>query len=220
MGSILYRRYVIHKTLRKLYTQKASGNEDAYMKAIDTLEVKLYFPAYTRELLRLNYYVDVNQREKVLQHFEIIKKMKAKADNQIAMYSTLFAYFLDQKEIENAKECCQNLYRLLENRKEKKYIAMLNEVRQLDGIYLQHDTTWIAILEDVCRNVKDPESLSVLKYRLAKLYMMAQKPHMCKEALLEAISYTKNKQEQVKLNYLLHHLQELNEAYAQPKQVQ
>lgn len=209
IGSFAYRKYVIRKTLQRLYKERMRKDEASYLQALNGLDVRLYFPAFTRELLKLNYYIAEKKHEEVMKHYMAIQKLKASSKDQSAMYSTMLGYFIEQKDVKNAKECVDTLYALLGSKKDKTSIALLNEVRQLDGIYLQKDPTWIAILEEILTQMKDHEEISVLQYRLAKLYYDINEKGKSKTYLMQAYENTRNIQAKEKLQYLMHHIQEL-----------
>lgn len=208
-GSLLYRRFVINKTLRRLYQLRQQGEEASYMQALDALDVRLYFSSFTRELLRLGYYLAKYDTPWVNALYDRLCQSKTNAKNRIALYSRVFPYFLEQKEEERAKACAKKLYELLADRKETKYVLLYNEVRQLEGIYLKRDLSWIEVLEGIVPQIRDEESLSVLQFRLAKLYMMKQDVEKSRALLLEAMTHSKDEASRTRLHYLLHHMQEL-----------
>lgn len=208
-GSIFYRKWVIRKTLRKLYALRQQDDETSYMNALKAMDVTLYFPKFTRNLLILNYYVDKKEKEKAYLAYEEIKLVKTNRENRIAMNMKMYGFFLENKEQEQASICLEELLRLLKQSKAKNAKSLLREVEQLDAVYLQKNIEWIPILLDGVKQVKDPEYQSILLFRLAKLYYYAKDEENCKQAIIEACEHTRQEANKKRLQYVLHHLEDL-----------
>ena len=71
IGSLLYKRWATNKALKELYALKVKDKGE-YIKALDSYYVKFSFSEFNRNLMKLNYWIDERNDEKVKEVLEII----------------------------------------------------------------------------------------------------------------------------------------------------
>lgn len=205
----LYRRWITHRILRRLYALREQKDEHAYMQTLEGLDVRVYFSSFTRMMLRLGYYLANSDSVQVNALYDQSAVQTHSEKNQIAFYSRVLPYFLEHHEETRANACVEKLHALLAKRKESSYVRLHQEITQLEGIYLLHDLSWIDRVKKMLDQPLDEESRCILLFRLAKLYMLKQDEQTSRSLLREALSHTNDTRTQKRLQYLLCHIQEL-----------
>ena len=191
IGSLLYKRWATNKALKELYALKVKDKGE-YIKALDSYYVKFSFSEFNRNLMKLNYWIDERNDEKVKEVLEIISKIKLNENDRIALYSKLFGYYIDKKEYDKAKKMAENLLPLVENKKDEQSELLAGETRQIVEIYCNKNTDLIEDLEETLDTIDNDNVKSILAYRIARLYYVKNDFDNVKKYIELAIKYSSN----------------------------
>ena len=177
-GSVIYKKWVSEKALRKLYTFKMKQDTDSFLKLLDSPYCKFNFSKVSLLMMKLNYFIDLQDHDQVREIYAQFASLKMNADEKIALYSRMFGYALQFRDRALAETCREQLIR--------------GEVEQLDRIYIQKDTTLIQELTEALPECENDEIKSLIAFRLAKLYHYENQPEQVEIYLNQAMRYTNN----------------------------
>lgn len=191
IGSLLYKRWATNKALKELYALKVKDKGE-YIKALDSYYVKFTFSEFNLNLMKLNYWIDERNDEKVQEVLTTISKIKLNEKDRIALYSKLFGYYIDKKEYDKAKKMAENLLPLVENKKDEQSELLAGETRQIVEIYCNKNTDLIEDLEETLDTIDNNDVKSILAYRIARLYYVKKDFDNVKKYIELAIKYSNN----------------------------
>lgn len=191
-GSVIYKKWVSEKALRKLYTLKMKQDTDNFLKMIDSSYCKFNFSKVSLQMMKLNYFMDLQDHPQVQKIYDQMTSLKMNADEKIALYSRMFGYALQFRDRALAEVCRDQLMPLLSGKKGEKAELIRGEVEQLDRIYIQKDTSLIQELIEALPECENDEIKSLIAFRIAKLYHYLNEPQQVEIYLNRAMRYTNN----------------------------
>lgn len=200
---MFYQKWYTEKALKKLYSLKCEHCTEQFISMLDSKYIKFTFNEFTRQFMKLNYWIEINNDEevnKLLHHFQ---NLKMSDENKIALYSRLFGYYVVKKEREKSTHIKDKLLSLLESKKDYKSSLLLGEIIQVYSIYIEKDTSLIPLMAEALSKNEDNKTRTILCSRIAKLYHYMNNSEKVNEYLLKAIEYTDNKIEKEKLKKLM-----------------
>lgn len=104
-GSVIYKKWVSEKALRKLYALKMKQDTDNFLKMIDSPYCKFNFSKVSLQMMKLNYFMDLQDHPQVQKTYEQFASLKMNADEKIALYSRMFGYALQFRDRALAEVC-------------------------------------------------------------------------------------------------------------------
>lgn len=191
-GSVIYKKWVSEKALRKLYVFKMKQDTDNFLKMIDSPYCKFNFSKVSLQMMKLNYFMDLQDHPQVQKTYDQMTSLKMNADEKIALYSRMFGYALQFSNRALAEACRDQLTPLLSGKKGEKAELIRGEVEQLDRIYIQKDTSLIQELIEALPECENDEIKSLIAFRIAKLYHYLNEPQQVEIYLNRAMRYTNN----------------------------
>ena len=189
-GSVIYKKWVSEKALRKLYALKMKQDTDNFLKMIDSPYCKFNFSKVSLQMMKLNYFMDLQDHPQVQKTYDQMTSLKMNADEKIALYSRMFGYALQFSNRALAEACRDQLTPLLSGKKGEKAELIRGEVEQLDRIYIQKDTSLIQELIEALPECENDEIKSLIAFRIAKLYHYLNEPQQVEIYLNRAMRYT------------------------------
>lgn len=192
IASLFYQKWYKNKALNKLYELKREKNTKEFISLLDSNYLKFTFDEFTREFMKLNYWIEINNDEEVKKLLHRFQNIKMNDDNKVALYSRLFGYYVVKKENQKAIHLKNILIPLLEKKKDDKSQLLLGEINQVTSIYIDKDTSLLPLLVDTLNSIEDNKTKAILCIRIAKLYHYMNNSEKVNEYLLTAIEYTNN----------------------------
>ena len=203
VASVFYQNWYKSKALKKLYTLKCNHCTEQFMSLLDSKYIKFTFNEFTRQFMKLNYWIEIDNDEEVKKLLHHFQNLKMSDDNKVALYSRLFGYYVVKKENEKATHIKDKLLPLLESKKDDKSRLLLGEINQVSSIYIEKDTSLLPLMTNTLNNIEDNKTRTILCSRIAKLYQYMNNSEKVNEYLLKAIEYTDNKIEKESLKKLM-----------------
>lgn len=132
-ASVIYKRWAETYALRELYAlrseamRQAAGAadrqgaaefaeaDDCFIRALESGFMRLQFGVFTRTFMKLNYFVDRDNEQKVRDLVPVFGTMKLKPDEEIALYYKLYEYGLKKGWREDVENYSRHLEMLLKN---------------------------------------------------------------------------------------------------------
>ena len=165
---------------------------DNFLKMIDSPYCKFNFSKVSLQMMKLNYFMDLQDHPQVQKTYDQMTSLKMNADEKIALYSRMFGYALQFRDRALAEVCRDQLTPLLNGKKGGKAELIRGEVEQLDRIYIQKDTSLIQELIEALPECENDEIKSLIAFRIAKLYHYLNEPQQVEIYLNRAMRYTNN----------------------------
>lgn len=191
IASVVYKRWAVSYTLKKLYRLRQAKDSGPFIEAVDSDLVRFHFSPFTRAFMKLNYWIGRENHGEAQALIPVLESMKCSAREQTALYSKLFGYCLEQRQYDAAREYQKKLEQLLKGRTDRRSAQIRQEVSQLERIYLKRDVSAIPELEAALEEAAG-ETQAVLCYRLAKLYYAKGEEDRAADYLQRACSCTSN----------------------------
>lgn len=138
-ASVLYKRWALHDGLRRLYRLKASGQEEEFLQALDSGYIRFHFSPFTRDLMRIRYWIEKDREEQVFALASRMEEEKASDQDWIALYAELFGYCLTKGREPEAQTYKGKLDRLLKDRNDPRSTGLRQELRLMEQAYLKKD---------------------------------------------------------------------------------
>lgn len=166
-ASFLYKRYVTKKYLFLLMNYKQRREEDKYMRLLSSLPMRAYFSSATLQVLKIKYFIDSNQYSQVKKLSDQWMNANDRNKELTRILMTVYAFYLEYGYQNDAL----NLYTfLIKNLEKGKHDSLRAELDELKAIYIDHDQTFIHVIEEKIEGAKTISEVAVLNFRLAKLY--------------------------------------------------
>lgn len=192
IASVCYKKWSINYALKKLYKYRISNRDIEYISALDSFYIKFIFNYFTRQFMKLNYYIDKKNNYKVEEIINTFKNIKMSQNEMIVLYTKLFGYYLENKNYIKAEKIIEKLNPILHRKKDQKSILIMGELEQLERIYIKKDVSLINELEEIIETIEDSNVKSIIYYRLAKLYSYTPYHNCMIDKLKKAKLYAKN----------------------------
>ncbi len=189
IASVIYKRWAVSSTLRKLYRLRAGEDSGPFMEAVDSDFVRFHFSEFTRTFMKFNYWISREAHREAEALIPAFASLKCSVREKTALYSKLLGYTLEQGQYGAAQGYQKQLEQLLEGRTDRRSAAVRQEVRQLERVYLKRDISAIAELEAALAAASG-EAKAVVCYRLARLYCAKGEEDRVSEYLRMALEST------------------------------
>jgi len=122
IASILYKKWASDYALRQLYLVRQAGDDEQFLRAIDSDFIRLQFNYFTRTFMKLNYWIERDKETEVRELLLVFIRMKMKAAEEIALYYRLYEYALKKGLRDEMGAYGQHLEALFQNNHGRKLI--------------------------------------------------------------------------------------------------
>ena len=205
---VLIGTFLIHhfltKFLVKKYTYKLMSSitkdEESFVKELDSFMVKYLFPVYNREFFRLNYYIINIQHAKVKEQFAKLEQIKMTNNQRLALYQTIFKYFVSVNKKTDAKNLLRKLNAFVDENNLDSEIKKQYEMEY--KIYLEKDIKAISYIDSLLENCEDVEK-AVHYLEKTYIYKENNQLDLAKECMKQVISYTPDEKQKQAFQELL-----------------
>lgn len=206
----LYQKWAVKRAAQKLMEIRQTGSEKDFIQALDSGYVHFSFNEFTRNMMKLNYWIEKGNRDEIEQLISVLEKTKMDEKQTATVLSRLFGWYVETGNYKKAASARDKIYRLLEGKNDDFSAGLLHETDQVDAVYLRKDTAYIPVLESMISEIENPAQKAVYQYRLARLYRAAGRtPEAC-ELLKQASDLAAGEAEKKKLEMLSQHPEQLD----------
>lgn len=203
MLSELFRRRNLARLDREIRRRaKDLGNEHPLMELLDSPPAKIQLSRGSRALIRLNYYLNAANREKLARMEEELPGLRLSDRDLLAAYGALFSHYAAAGDRQAAGACREALGRQLARPDaDAARILLLDmdctlELCSGGGEKLQE-------LERLCRQQPDGDQKAVYQYMLAKGYLSMGRVAQSRELLRQAMENSSRQSDRQRLQALL-----------------
>lgn len=205
----LYQKWAVKKAAMKMMEIRQTGSEEEFIQALDSGYAKLSFNDFTRNMMKLNYWIEKGRGDEIERLIPEIEKVRMDEKQTAAVLSRLFGWYVENGNVKKAASARDKLYKLLKGKTDDYSLGLLHEADQVDAVYLRKDLSYIPVLESMISEINNPEQKAVYQYRLAKLYRAAGRTEDAVSVLKEAYAQSAGAQKK-KLEMLSMHPEQLD----------
>ena len=188
---------------------RQTGSEEEFIQALDSGYAKFSFNDFTRNMMKLNYWIEKGRGDEIERLIPEIEKVRMDEKQTAAVLSRLFGWYVENGNVKKAVSARDKLYKLLKGKTDDYSLGLLHEADQVDAVYLRKDLSYIPVLESMISEINNPEQKAVYQYRLAKLYRAAGRTEDAVSVLKEAYAQSAGAQKK-KLEMLSMHPEQLD----------
>lgn len=185
----------LHKTYKE--------NTDMFFDKIDSFVGRLILPTFTRELMKLNHYIKVNDKKEVDIISEMIRKMKLRYIDNLALSQKLFAYYLENEYYVQAEKNYKIMKKITKNSRDIQTQILLYDMSLAYDVHANKNVNRITELTELINDVKDNEMRSIYYYRLAILYKVEGDFNRYISSLQKAKELTSNYASKMKIAQII-----------------
>lgn len=185
---VLYfgRKFLVQQYTKKL-VQSVGEDEEVFNKTLNGLMVKMLFPPFNRDFLRLNYYIAHEDDSKVDDLCEDMVRRNLNKKQEFSVLQTVFQYYLMQKNGRKTKKYQKQLLSFFDKYQFDqgfKDDVNLNVRIQIDGD--------IKTLSAIDKNIKRTEENEKATWYIKKAYVLKCNDQLseAKECIKKAIEAT------------------------------
>jgi predicted Zn-dependent protease len=205
----LYQKWAVKKAAMKMMEIRQTGSEEEFIQALDSGYAKFSFNDFTRNMMKLNYWIEKGRGDEIERLIPEIEKFRMDEKQTAAVLSRLFGWYVENGNVKKAASARDKLYKLLKGKTDDYSLGLLHEADQVDAVYLRKDLSYIPVLESMISEINNPEQKAVYQYRLAKLYRAAGRTEDAVSVLKEAYAQSAGAQKK-KLEMLSMHPEQLD----------
>jgi predicted Zn-dependent protease len=205
----LYQKWAVKKAAMKMMEIRQTGSEEEFIQALDSGYAKFSFNDFTRNMMKLNYWIEKGRGDEIERLIPEIEKVRMDEKQTAAVLSRLFGWYVENGNVKKAASARDKLYKLLKGKTDDYSLGLLHEADQVDAVYLRKDLSYIPVLESMISEINNPEQKAVYQYRLAKLYRAAGRTEDAVSVLKEAYAQSAGAQKK-KLEMLSMHPEQLD----------
>lgn len=205
----LYQKWAVKKAAIKMMQIRQTGSEEEFIQALDSGYAKFSFNDFTRNMMKLNYWIEKGRGDEIERLIPEIEKVRMDEKQTAAVLSRLFGWYVENGNVKKAASARDKLYKLLKGKTDDYSLGLLHEADQVDAVYLRKDLSYIPVLESMISEINNPEQKAVYQYRLAKLYRAAGRTEDAVSVLKEAYAQSAGAQKK-KLEMLMMHPEQLD----------
>ena len=205
----LYQKWAVKKAAMKMMEIRQTGSEEEFIQALDSGYAKFSFNDFTRNMMKLNYWIEKGRGDEIERLIPEIEKVRMDEKQTAAVLSRLFGWYVENGNVKKAASARDKLYKLLKGKTDDYSLGLLHEADQVDAVYLRKDLSYIPVLESMISEINNPEQKAVYQYRLAKLYRAAGRTEDAVSVLKEAYAQSAGAQKK-KLEVLMMHPEQLD----------
>lgn len=205
----LYQKWAVKKAAMKMMEIRQTGSEEEFIQALDSGYAKFSFNDFTRNMMKLNYWIEKGRGDEIERLIPEIEKVRMDEKQTAAVLSRLFGWYVENGNVKKAASARDKLYKLLKGKTDDYSLGLLHEADQVDAVYLRKDLSYIPVLESMISEINNPEQKAVYQYRLAKLYRAAGRTEDAVSVLKEAYAQSAGAQKK-KLEMLMMHPEQLD----------
>ncbi|MEA5017600.1 MAG: hypothetical protein VB009_02635 [Erysipelotrichaceae bacterium] len=185
----------LHKTYKE--------NVDMFFNKIDSFAGRLILPTFTRELMKLNHYIKTNDKKEVDLISEMMRKMKLRNSDNVALSQKLFAYYLENDYYSQAEKNFRMLQKITKNSSDIQTKILLYDMDLAFDVHANKNVNRITELTELINDVKDNEMRSIYYYRLAILYKVTGDFNRYISSLQKANELTSNYASKKKISQII-----------------
>ena len=205
----LYQKWAVKKAAMKMMEIRQTGSEEEFIQALDSGYAKFSFNDFTRNMMKLNYWIEKGRGDEIERLIPEIEKVRMDEKQTAAVLSRLFGWYVENGNVKKAASARDKLYKLLKGKTDDYSLGLLHEADQVDAVYLRKDLSYVPVLESMISEINNPEQKAVYQYRLAKLYRAAGRTEDAVSVLKEAYAQSAGAQKK-KLEMLSMHPEQLD----------
>lgn len=205
----LYQKWAVKKAAMKMMEIRQTGSEEEFIQALDSGYAKFSFNDFTRNMMKLNYWIEKGRGDEIERLIPEIEKVRMDEKQTAAVLSRLFGWYVENGNVKKAASARDKLYKLLKGKTDDYSLGLLHEADQVDAVYLRKDLSYVPVLESMISEINNPEQKAVYQYRLAKLYRAAGRTEDAVSVLKEAYAQSAGAQKK-KLEMLMMHPEQLD----------
>lgn len=135
IGSIAYERWAVNDALRKLHEIRQSGDEDAFLRAVDNPYIRMHISKFARAFIKLNYWVEQDREEEVQKLIPRITAMKCSPNERTALYWKLLGYARKKGWNAQIRQYVSALQNELKDKTDRQSTELRRELRYLEKKY-------------------------------------------------------------------------------------
>ncbi len=132
IGSIAYERWAANDALRKLHEIMRSGDEEAFIRAVDNPYVRMHISRFARAFIKLNYWVDRDRENEIKKLIPEITAMKCGSNERTALYVKLLGYARKKGWNAQARQYLSALQKELKDKTDRQSAELRRELRYME----------------------------------------------------------------------------------------
>lgn len=185
------RKRALQKNLNSIYDAAYKQNdEELFNLLIESPQAKMLMSDASRLLIKLNYYITINQDEKIIKTVNKLRSMRLDKNSRKSFYSSAIGTYCE-KQWDDAVSLCEELQEKAQNSKDQDLILLYLDCRLLVDIYIHKDISKASALEEIINSEIDDHSKVIYMIRLARLYDLNYQKESCHKWLKKAQSIAK-----------------------------
>lgn len=193
----------VNNSLIEIYNATNEEDEERFLKALQQKGLKAFVSAFTITFMKLKFYVNCDNYEKVQEILNEFKFEKLKFLDKLAINQLMFSYSVERNDYEQIQYYYSVLSKDLSHKETKKFQTLISEIELIYSIFVKKDYSLIRDLEARIEVAKDSASLAILHYYKARLYYAKGDINQCKKDLNKSIGVSKNSKWKNKIENIL-----------------
>lgn len=183
-----FRRKTLNKILNNIYDAAyRKKDEELFLLHIQSPQAKMLMSDASRELIKLNYYVSTDQKEKALKIISRLRKSRLDKNSRKSFYSVAIGYMCEKQEA-HVTELLDELKAKAESSQDQDLILLYLDCQLLVDIYIKKELTKAEALKEIINSEIDNSSKVIYMIRLARLYDLNDKKDLSRQWLKKAES--------------------------------
>ena len=183
-----FRRKTLNKILNNIYDAAyRKKDEELFLLHIQSPQAKMLMSDASRELIKLNYYVSTDQKEKALKIISRLRKSRLDKNSRKSFYSVAIGYMCEKQEA-HVTELLDELKAKPESSQDQDLILLYLDCQLLVDIYIKKELTKAEALKEIINSEIDNSSKVIYMIRLARLYDLNDKKDLSRQWLKKAES--------------------------------
>lgn len=183
-----FRRKTLNKILNNIYDAAyRKKDEELFLLHIQSPQAKMLMSDASRELIKLNYYVSTDQKEKALKIISRLRKSRLDKNSRKSFYSVAIGYMCEKQEA-SVTELLDELKAKAESSQDQDLILLYLDCQLLVDIYIKKELTKAEALKEIINSEIDNSSRVIYMIRLARLYDLNDKKDLSRQWLKKAES--------------------------------
>lgn len=183
-----FRRKTLNKILNNIYDAAyRKKDEELFLLHIQSPQAKMLMSDASRELIKLNYYVSTDQKEKALKIISRLRKSRLDKNSRKSFYSVAIGYMCEKQEA-HVTELLDELKAKAESSQDQDLILLYLDCQLLVDIYIKKELTKAEALKEIINSEIDNSSKVIYMIRLARLYDLNDKKDLSQQWLKKAES--------------------------------
>lgn len=202
--SQVIRNYVLTKNLKLIYDAAyVQKNIELFEVLIDSLQVQMSMSYFSRSLMKIKFYVFMDEENKALKEIKRVLKKKLNNKDLNAVTVSCYTYLLEKENEIVAEEILNRLEKAYSQSNNPEEAMLLFDSKLAFDIYINKDVSKIEGILEILENNIDEQTKAVYLYRLAKLYKYNNEKTKAIDCLKQAKKFTKASNDIRKIDSIL-----------------